>query len=81
MAAGALTDPVLAVHILVGLAETFRFACLDLSHDPVAVPLDLVLCLVQSLTNAWLVRRIRRGLRYITREPDSICSYAPARPS
>jgi hypothetical protein len=58
---------VLVIHILIGLIETFRFAVLDLSHDPVAGWLDVALCLGQSVTNAVLVGRMKRGLAYITR--------------
>jgi hypothetical protein len=68
---------VLALHILVGLLETFRFALLDLFRPPVADLLDVALCLVQSLTNVALVRRITRGLAYITR--TSLLSPIPAR--
>ena len=70
---------VLALHILVGLLETFRFALLDLFRPPVADLLDVALCLVQSLTNVLLVRRMTRGLAYFTR--TSLLSPIPSRSS
>ncbi|KZO98261.1 hypothetical protein CALVIDRAFT_596813 [Calocera viscosa TUFC12733] len=52
---------VLTAHALSGLLEILRFHSLSLSAPPIPTTLDLLLCLVQSLTNLTLVRPLRRG--------------------
>lgn len=56
------------IHVFAGFLETFRFAYLDLYEDPRADVVDLVLCLLQSVTNGILVSRMKRGIKVFTRE-------------
>jgi len=61
-------DSILVLHIFAGLAEVFRWHIQALhGNNPQSDVLDLILCLAQSGTNLYLVKRLRRGIPGMTR--------------